>query len=574
MRLVTIVLVATAILFSAVTVTVWRHREAPAATLFTVITAVAGSGVLGVAVSVVLNLGRPAVLVTALLVSLVLPVPWLLFSFRYTGRTELVSFNTAAVVATVPWIGVLATALVFGSQLLPWLALPSRETASGLATLVVALLSLVQWFSLLYAGGLMLIGSGLLLWTFQRYEYLDSTTGMLLGIFGTVPWLSLLFGFQVASIEPLALPRTVAVGFLIGAVSVVSIFSRYHLFRNVPAAGTVGPTTIIEELDDLVILTDEGGTVIEVNETAERNLNASEAEVVGADVSELLDVTLGDQRETRTIEVETGSGRTLLDPSVSELTDQHGRCLGYAIVLRDVTTRTTRQQRLEVLNRVMRHNLSNDLTTIVGQADWLRAKASDPEFVTTAETIVEVADDLAGLSADAAEIAELIDTSKTKTRAVPLGPLVEDVLQTVAGDDPNVACDCEVPSGIEVESSQDLLELALTNLVENAVVHNDTDEPYVAVTARYEPDRPYPLRISVADNGPGIPDMERQVIVRGTESPLHHGTGLGLWAVRWAVTKLGGTIQFDSREPRGTNVSLRFPRTRLSDSGGDGEHDR
>jgi len=574
MRLVTVMLVATAILFSAVTVTVWRHREAPAATLFTVITAVAGSGVLAVAAGVMLNLGRPAVLVTALLVSLVLPVPWLLFSFRYTGRTELVSFNTAAVVATVPWIGVLATALVFGSQLLPWLALPSRETASGLATLVVALLSLVQWFSLLYAGGLMLIGSGLLLWTFQRYEYLDSTTGMLLGIFGTVPWLSLLFGFQVASIEPLALPRTVAVGFLIGAVSVVSIFSRYHLFRNVPAAGTVGPTTIIEELDDLVIVTDEGGTVIEVNETAERNLNASEAEVVGADISELLDVTLGDQRETRTIEVETGSGRTLLDPSVSELTDQHGRCLGYAIVLRDVTTRTTRQQRLEVLNRVMRHNLSNDLTTIVGQADWLRAKASDPEFVTTAETIVEVADDLAGLSADAAEIAELIDTSETKTRTVPLGPLVEDVLQAVAGDDPNVAYDCEVPSGIEVESSQDLLELALTNLVENAVVHNDTDEPYVAVTARYEPGRPYPLRISVADNGPGIPDMERQVIVRGTESPLHHGTGLGLWAVRWAVTKLGGTIQFGSREPRGTNVSLRFPRTRLSDSGGDDEHDR
>jgi signal transduction histidine kinase len=63
----------------------------------------------------------------------------------------------------------------------------------------------------------------------------------------------------------------------------------------------------------------------------------------------------------------------------------------------------------------------------------------------------------------------------------------------------------------------------------------------------------------VRDNGPGIPEDELVPLQEGTETPLKHGSGLGLWLVEWGISRLGGTIQFDANEPRGTVVWLRLP---------------
>lgn len=63
--------------------------------------------------------------------------------------------------------------------------------------------------------------------------------------------------------------------------------------------------------------------------------------------------------------------------------------------------------------------------------------------------------------------------------------------------------------------------------------------------------------IRVADNGPGIPQGVRSVILEGQETQLQHGDGLGIWLVDWVTTLLGGEIAFDC--DRGTTASLTFP---------------
>jgi Signal transduction histidine kinase len=51
-------------------------------------------------------------------------------------------------------------------------------------------------------------------------------------------------------------------------------------------------------------------------------------------------------------------------------------------------------------------------------------------------------------------------------------------------------------------------------------------------------------RLSVADDGPGIPDDERMVLNRATETSLEHGSGLGLWLAKWLVDASGGGLTF------------------------------
>lgn len=544
-----------------------RRREAVAADSFAAVAGMMGFGALALATGVAMDLPRTILTASVLIISLFVPVPWSFFSLAYNGRDELVTPGSAAVVTALPVVGALATMLIFGSQLFPWLTLPSRQAASGLAAVSVALLSMFQWIALLYAGGLVLTGSGILLWTFQRYEYLDSTTGMLLGIFGTIPWLSLLFGFQVANINFAALPRTIAVAFLVGGIAAVTVLGRYQVFRNAPAAGNVGPATVVEDLEDLLIVTGDEGMIVQINPAVERALDTSAADEVGADVDRLLEISVPNLRETEIIELQTTVGRELFEPTVSELTDRHGHCFGYAIGLRDVTARTNRQQRLEVLNRVLRHNLNNDMTVIIGQAQHLRDNIDDSDLVERLETILGTARNLTRLSKEARGIEKQMATAESVSEDIRLASLIKEVRETVDSDSQNVAYENNVPMDLVIEGTKNLVELALTHLVENAIEHNDSEEPYVKVQADFDAERTYPLIVSVVDNGPGIPDEEKRVIEKGGETSLEHGSGLGLWTVRWAVTRLGGEISFGRDEPRKTVVSLSFPQAHRTDPG-------
>jgi signal transduction histidine kinase len=100
--------------------------------------------------------------------------------------------------------------------------------------------------------------------------------------------------------------------------------------------------------------------------------------------------------------------------------------------------------------------------------------------------------------------------------------------------------------------------VAVDNLLENAVVHGDSLTPSVSVTVRRR-ETDGTVDVVVADDGPGIPEQERQVLVDGRETPLEHGSGLGLWLVNWIVSESMGELAFDDNEPRGSVVTISLP---------------
>ena len=64
--------------------------------------------------------------------------------------------------------------------------------------------------------------------------------------------------------------------------------------------------------------------------------------------------------------------------------------------------------------------------------------------------------------------------------------------------------------------------------------------------------------VTVADDGPGLPADEREVLANGEEEPLVHGQGLGLYLAYWIITNLDGEIEMAESEA-GTTVRIKVP---------------
>lgn len=127
-----------------------------------------------------------------------------------------------------------------------------------------------------------------------------------------------------------------------------------------------------------------------------------------------------------------------------------------------------------------------------------------------------------------------------------------------AAGPPGVSLRLSAVAGLPaVAADPDRLAQVVANLVDNAVKHSATGG---AIEVRLERAGGR-LRLSVSDEGPGIPPEERQAIFeafhRGrTSAP---GTGLGLYLARELAVAMGGTLAVDSEVGRGSTFTVELP---------------
>lgn len=229
------------------------------------------------------------------------------------------------------------------------------------------------------------------------------------------------------------------------------------------------------------------------------------------------------------------------DPTVS----------GYVLTTRDVTKQRKREQRLRVLNRTLRHDLRNDMNVVLGYID--RYVEGDGDL-TDLQRARDRARDLFELGERAREMDRVLERGDEES--VELRSIVTDRAETLRERYPAVTLfvDADVDRRIARDSE---IDLALRHLLENAVDHHDRQDATIWIDV--VPAGAGSVRISVADDGPGIPDSELSVLRRGTETPLEHGSGLGLWLVQWLVETAGGEVVFEEPASRGTVVTLELP---------------
>ncbi|WP_439026922.1 sensor histidine kinase [Haloarchaeobius sp. DT45] len=250
--------------------------------------------------------------------------------------------------------------------------------------------------------------------------------------------------------------------------------------------------------------------------------------------------------EPSTVEVErltTDGPRTFIvyfvPHSLSESADG-----GFTVSV-DITERIRRESRLELLNRVLRHDLRNELNIVLTASEAIIADVGDPHE--QAALVRDRALSLASLSDKARQVERLIRDAGNSTEPADVHRVLRSAVDRV--DD---AGDITLPAADEPRHvvANGLLVVAFVNVIENAVTH--VEDPTVTVTVDRDDDW---VHVRIRDDGPGIPETELAVFERDRETQLEHASGLGLWLVRWIVNDAGGVVQFES-DDTGTAVTL------------------
>ncbi len=118
------------------------------------------------------------------------------------------------------------------------------------------------------------------------------------------------------------------------------------------------------------------------------------------------------------------------------------------------------------------------------------------------------------------------------------------------------------PSNIDditINFDEKILELSLTNLINNAIKYSPEYTVIDVVVATKKED----VEIKIIDEGMGIPQKEQKFIFnryfRAENALLDQGTGIGLNIVKSHLENLGGTITFESEEGKGSTFTISFP---------------
>jgi two-component system nitrogen regulation sensor histidine kinase NtrY len=109
----------------------------------------------------------------------------------------------------------------------------------------------------------------------------------------------------------------------------------------------------------------------------------------------------------------------------------------------------------------------------------------------------------------------------------------------------------------QVRVDVEQMRRVIINLVDNAVEATDRRGTIVLETA-HDPSNNL-VRVTVSDDGPGIPPEEREKLFLPYYSTKGRGSGLGLAIVRRIVAEHGGSIDVAPNVPRGTRFTIELP---------------
>lgn len=212
------------------------------------------------------------------------------------------------------------------------------------------------------------------------------------------------------------------------------------------------------------------------------------------------------------------------------------------------------------------HELSTPLTTIIGEADVTLAKErSMQEYIDSLGIIQKEAERLDKITKSLLFLAQTGLTDKVqKFSKVRTDQLLWDVKETVDKINPknkvqlNLSLMPDNPEQLKIEGNEQLLHLALSNLINNACKYSNNQPVTVSIGTSGDK-----VIIVIKDSGIGIPASELKYIYdpffRASNTKEYEGYGIGLPLTRNIVRLHKGELLVSSKLNEGTTVQITFP---------------
>ena len=194
------------------------------------------------------------------------------------------------------------------------------------------------------------------------------------------------------------------------------------------------------------------------------------------------------------------------------------------------------------------------MTAIRGHAEFVEPHV-DPEGEEFVEVIQRRSESVVRLLEDTDTLIETLD-SDHQFEAVDLSTVLDDRMTSVTDDHPEVTVHSDVPDGLWVVADG-LVHQVFSNLLGNAVAHNDPEALTIRVRAAHNGDV---VETVVADDGKGIAEDARDSIFElGEKGPESGGDGLGLYLIARLADVYGGSVTVDESREGGTRFVVTLP---------------
>ena len=216
----------------------------------------------------------------------------------------------------------------------------------------------------------------------------------------------------------------------------------------------------------------------------------------------------------------------------------------------------TRKEMIEMYDRLLRHDLGNDLQIIAGFADAVAGEV-DGQTAEYVEKIQRAAESSADLID---RVGNLVSTLEEQEEPEPrdLQPILEETVTEVDANFPELTVEFDPGEADYRVFSGDLLDSVFTNLISNAAVHN---EGAVHMDISVEATDNDTVVVVFADDGTGVPEAVRsEIFEMGAKGPDSSGTGFGLGFVRALTESYGGGVTVGESDMGGAEFRVTLPR--------------
>ncbi len=467
----------------------------------------------------------------------------------------------------VGFIGAIVSLFLYGFRVLN-LQLRFARMLAVFPALSLFLLLIDPWTGLFY--------SSITVEPFSSYTYLSIEPGLgfsilvVIGVLLTI-YLFLVLGRELFSnvapslnvvISMILIPSGLLANFLVnwalgepfpttyGLLAILTILISVVLFLPSKKGRRVrGPTyqNVLQSLEVGVAVANMEGDLLYINREGESHLAKKEGERLPGELRDILD-SYGDGSGRQDLHADFGGGPAHFDVRVEALQGGDGSTIARLLVMDDVTARVDAhdvllktQEKLSILNGVTRHDVSNQLTVILGYGELLRQQCNfDEESKAKLDAIMRAAEAIIMQT-------EFMLDYQNVGQAEPYWQSLRSSLERAQSQAAGEPLELQL-EGVDVELFADpMLHRVFLNLMQNTLQHSEG--PGMAKMSISRKDDW--LELIYEDQGVGIAlkDKER-IFKRG----LGRGSGMGLFLSR-AILAISSIEIREEGEP---GVGVRF----------------